>query len=102
MKRYTLPNDYTRSLKENTAVELLVQETFRLCSAMHSSVTLLLLLSENWSSQQLNTTTIPACLEGVVCKLGGAGGRFGEDLSVDCANLPCISSRPGICEARFA
>ena len=35
------PNDYTRSLKVNTAVELLVQETFQLCSAIHSSVTLL-------------------------------------------------------------
>ena len=59
VKRYTFPNNYTRSLKVNTAVELLVQETFQLCSAKHSSVTLLLLLSENWSSQLLNTKTIP-------------------------------------------
>ena len=41
VKRYTFPNDYTRSLKVNTAVELLVQETFQLCSSMHRSVTLL-------------------------------------------------------------
>ena len=61
VKRYTFPNDYTRSMKVNTAVELPVQETFQLCSAMHSSVTLLLLLSENWSSQQLTTGTIPHC-----------------------------------------
>ena len=69
VKRYTFPNDYTRSLKVNTAVELLVQETFQLCSAMHSSVTLLLLLSENWSSRQLNTSTISAC-----CWAGSHGG----------------------------
>ena len=50
IKRYTFPNDYTRSMKVNTAVELLVQETFQLCSAMHSSAILLPLLSENWSS----------------------------------------------------
>ena len=36
--------DYTRPMKVNTAVELLVQEVFQLCSAMHSSVILLLLL----------------------------------------------------------
>ena len=63
VKRYTFPNDYTRSMKVNTAVELLVQETFQLCSAMHSSVILLLLLSENWSSQQLNTSYISAWSE---------------------------------------
>ena len=33
IKRYTFPNDYSRSLKVNTAVELLVQEIFQLCSA---------------------------------------------------------------------
>ena len=38
--------DYTRSMKVNTAVELLVQESFQLCSAMQSSVILLLLLSK--------------------------------------------------------
>ena len=38
--------DYTRSMKVNTAVELLVQESFQLCSAMQSSVSLLLLLSK--------------------------------------------------------
>ena len=61
VKKYAFPNDHTRSMKVNTAVEFLVQETFLLCSAMHSSVTLLLLLSENWSSRQLNTSAIPAC-----------------------------------------
>ena len=38
--------DYTRSMKVNTDVELLVQESFQLCSAMKSSVALLLLLSK--------------------------------------------------------
>ena len=36
---------FSQWLHWNTAVELLVQETFQLCSAIHSSVTLLLLLS---------------------------------------------------------
>ena len=29
--------------------------------------------------------------ESVTCKLGGAGDRFCDYLSVDCANLPCVS-----------
>ena len=60
IKRYTFPNDYNLSLKVNSAVELLFQETFQLSSAMHSSVTLLLLLCDNWSSRQLNTGYIYA------------------------------------------
>ena len=38
--------DYTRSMKVNTPFEFLVQESFQLCSAMHCSFTLLLLLSK--------------------------------------------------------
>ena len=40
-QKYAFHNDYTRSMKVNMAVALLVQETFQLCSAMHTSVTLL-------------------------------------------------------------
>ena len=34
VKKCAFPNAYTRSMKVNTAVELLVQETYQLCSAI--------------------------------------------------------------------
>ena len=36
VKKCAFPKDYTRSMRVNTAVELLVQETFLLCNAQVS------------------------------------------------------------------
>ena len=93
VKRYTFPNDYTRSMKVNTAVELPVQETFQLCSAMHRSVTLLLLLSENWSSQQLNTPYISARSEATFSTLGW--------LPQECVQCSLLK-RPRFCTTKLA
>ena len=54
--------DYTRSMKVNTAVELLVQESFQLCCAMqqlsHSAASSL----QNWLPRN---SSMPPCLAGV-------------------------------------
>ena len=41
------------------------------------------------------------CQEMIMSKHGGAGGRFGDYLFVDCANLPCISGRNQFINTKF-
>ena len=37
----------------------------------------------------------------MAAKLGEAGDRFGDYISVDCANLPCVSGRNPFANTKF-